>query len=148
MPFWNWNQITETGDLKYLFKTCKGRVSKELGEVWEDLQDQHFREFGQEDVLKARIRTMKKLIELNNKFVQTGQRHLLNFINIEELKLQEGEKSHFKLYQTKDVLERDKGFRIVCSPNDGTDPNQITVVEWYWAAKNLVEKSKKQNGKS
>lgn len=87
MPQWNWQQIQNTGDLKYLFKKCEGKILKEHFELWNDLEEQHIAEFGIPSEVKIRIRKQIKLIQLNAKFIKTKDRVLLNYINIIENEL-------------------------------------------------------------
>lgn len=146
MPQWNWMQIQKTGDLKYLFKKCEGKLLKEHLTIWEALQEQHIQEFGIPSEVKVRIRKQIKLILLNAKFILTRDRVLLNFIRVIENELDKGKEEHMSLFEVKDVLEKYKGFRVVCSPNKGDDPNQITVIEWGHAVKNMIKdvKSREQ----
>lgn len=136
MPYWNWDKIYETGDLKYLFKSCEGVVTKRLEDVWSDLQQQHMDEFGTEDSLRTRTRTIKKLNDLNLEYIETGDRHLLNLINIQESKLQEHKDNHFSMYKVLDVITTHKGFDI--------DPKKYTVIKWFYTLKNMS----KQDGTS
>lgn len=132
MPIWNWNKVIETGDLTYLFKnrTEKTKYSNRLNGVWLDLQQQHMTEFGIDDMVMARMRYIRNIINLNIKFVQTRDRSLLNLINIEEQKLKESEGSYnVRFYKVLDAVTNAKGFRI--------DPKEFTVIEWYHALKNM-----------
>ena len=45
MPIHNWIKICETGDLKWLFITGKGRVTNKTGDHWLVLQQQYIDEF-------------------------------------------------------------------------------------------------------
>jgi len=146
MPQWNWHEIQKTGDLKYLFKNCKGKVLKEHLQLWEELEEQHIAEFGIPSEVKIRIRKQIKLIQLNAKFIKTKNRVLLNYINIIEKELEIKKDLHFGFYDVKDAIEKHKGFRIVCSPNNGNDGNQITVVEWGYALKNIIRHGEKDRG--
>ena len=141
MPYWNWKQVIETGDLRFIYKSCEGRVGKRLIELWEDLQDQHIQTFGLESALIQNIRSKKKVCKLINKYIQTKDRFLLNLIEIEQSKLEE-ETEPVKTHKIKGIIEQYKGFRVVVTPNKGKDSNQITVVEWYSAIKSIKE----QNG--
>ena len=111
--------------------------------LWENLQDQHIQTFGLESALVQNIRAKKKVCKLINKYIQTKDRFLLNLIEIEQSKLNE-EVESVSTHNIKEIIEQYKGFRIVVTPNKGNDTNQITVVEWYSAIKNIKE----QNGKS
>lgn len=129
MPIWNWNKICEEGDLKFLFKNYKDqKVDKVCVSIWEELQQQHMDEFGIDDQLLVRLKTMRKVINLNLKFYETRDRSLLNFINIENTRIEgmtSGIKSRF--YKVLDYVSSYKGFQI--------DPKKFTVIEWYHALK-------------
>ena len=60
MPIWNWNEIFSTGDLKYIFKECSGRVSKSIGDHWDNIQDEYIAEFGLDENFKKELKLLKK----------------------------------------------------------------------------------------
>lgn len=131
MPIYYWQEIIETGDLIHLYKPKrKGLYTSRLMWVWDDLQQQHLDEFGIDPTLRARIKAMKKLVDLNIKFIETRDRSLLNLINIEEHKLEQTIKSHsVRFYKVLDAVSTYKGFRV--------DPKKTTVIEWYHALNNM-----------
>lgn len=134
MPVLYWNELVETGDLTCLYKRKNGQklglYTSRLNDIWLDLQQQHMDEFGIDPMLRARVRAMKKLIDLNIKFVESRDRSLLNLINIEEHKLEETLSGHsVKFYKLLDLVSTHKGYRI--------DPEVMTVIEWYHALKNM-----------
>lgn len=134
MPILYWNELVETGDLTCLYKRKegekKGFYTSRLHAIWLDMQQQHMDEFGIDPILSARIKAMRKLLQLNIKFIETKDRSLLNLINIEENKLDETMTGHsIKFYKMVDLVSTHKGYRI--------DPEVMTVIEWYYALKNM-----------
>ena len=130
MPINNWRLILETGDLKYLFKSRKGRVSKRCIEHWDVLQQEYLDEFGLEESYKQILRLENKLLNLNLDFVIGRDRFLLNVIKITEADisaLREGES--VKFYEMLDHVEKYKGFAI--------DPDNYSVKKWYYSLKNI-----------
>jgi len=130
MPINNWRLILETGDLKYLFKSKKGRVSKRCVEHWDTLQQEYLDEFGIEENYKQILRLEKKLMNLNLDYVITRDRFLFNVIKITEgeialIKQGEG----VKFYEMLDHVEKYKGFAI--------DPETYSVKKWYYSLKNI-----------
>lgn len=131
MPIYNWNKIVETGELKYLFVNG-GRVTKKHAEVWEQIQNEYFKEFGIDPEFKKRIRLMKEVVSLNDEFIQTGDRFILNLINIAELDLKaQKEIKNIRFYDLLDKVMSVKKCYI--------DPKQYTVIQWYYALKNLSD---------
>ena len=132
MPIWNWNKIVETGEMTpYMFKDGKGLYSERLLVFWLELQEQQLKEFGIDDLLRQRIRTMTKLINLNIKYLQTQDRNLLNFIEIEEKKLSETDDGYnIRFYKVVDMLTSHKKLSI--------DPYTFPVIQWYHALKNMA----------
>ena len=130
MPINNWRLILETGDLKHLFKSGKGRVSERCIEHWDVLQQQYLDEFGLDENYKQVLRLQNKLMNLNLDFVITKDRFLLNLIKITETDidaLKQGE--DVKFFEMLDVVEKYKGFAI--------DPNTYSVIKWYYSLKNI-----------
>jgi len=130
MPINNWRLILETGDLKYLFKSRKGRVSNRCIDHWDTLQQEYLDEFGIEESYKQILRLEKKLLNLNLDFVIERDRFLLNMIKITEadIKALKSEES-VKFYEMLDHVEKYKGFAI--------DPDKYSVKKWYYSLKNI-----------
>ena len=130
MPINNWRLILETGDLKYLFKSGKGRVSKRCEDHWDNLQQEYINEFGIEENYKQLLRLQTKLTNLNLDFVITRDRHLLNVIRIIEADIEDLKKGEsIKFFEMLDHVEKYKGFAI--------DPNKYSVKKWYYSLKNI-----------
>jgi hypothetical protein len=129
MPIWNWNKIMETGDLKYLF-ISGGRVSSKCKKIWNDLQDEYFTEFGVDESYKRKLRLMKEVVNLNDQFIQTKDRQILNFINIAEHDIRGlSITNSLKFY---DLLDKVMSVRKMI-----IDPKRFSVIQWYYALKNL-----------
>lgn len=130
MPINNWRLILETGDLKYLFKNRKGRVSQRCANHWDELQQEYIEEFGIEENYKQVLRLEKKLTDLNLDFVITRDRHLLNVIKMTEHDIEEIKQGEsIKFYEMLDHVEKYKGFAI--------DPDKYSVKKWYYSLKNI-----------
>lgn len=142
MPYWNWDKITSTGELKYMFKSCKGRVTAETYEMWLNLQQQHIDEFGIDESLSYRNQIIKKLVNLNIKYLLTKDKQYLIFIKIEEYNLAQISGAKHGLYEILDVITSHKKFDI--------DPKQYTVIKWFYTLKNISKNgssSRKQDSR-
>ena len=140
MPIWNWNQICETGDLKYLYKDLKGRVSKTLDTLWTELQQQYIDEFGLDENFKQQLRLKKDLIKLNCDYILTKDRFKLVEIKIKQADiLSLSGKRVVEFYEVLDHVEKYKGFEI--------DPKKTSVKKWYWTLKNMAKNGKTDSGK-
>lgn len=129
MPIYNWIQILETEDLKWLFKT-EGIITKKVEDHWIELQQQYINEFGLEEKYKQRLRLMEQLRDLNNEFVLTRDRFLLNLIKICEADIQIlSMGTIIRFNQMVDHVEKYKGFSI--------DPKTTSVMKWYYSLKNM-----------
>ncbi len=143
MPIWNWNMITEEGNLIYLFKDWKNRkaISNKANAVWMGLQQQHMDEFGIDISLLDRLKTMRKVIKLNLKFYETKDRSLLNIIAIENSRIEAMKnRAGVKFYKVLDFVSLSRGGARI-------NPRELTVIEWFHALKNMEAKSQqKPNG--
>lgn len=136
MPIYNWNKVFETGDLSYIFKDGKGKITQDLAELWDDIQQQWIDEFGLEQEMEERIRIKRKLAEHKLDYIITQDRFILNFITIAEIELEDlNKQKSVSFYQAKDTVEKYKGFRL--------DPKQITVIEWGYTLKNMAQNGSK-----
>lgn len=132
MPIWNWNEILLSGDIRFIFKRCDGKIMPSTHELWFILQDQYIEEFGLEDNTKKRIKLLKEKARLNYEFILTGDRFINTLLSIVDVDLSELNKGEgVKFYTLKDHLEKYKGgVRI--------DPKITTVTEWFTALKNMT----------
>jgi hypothetical protein len=88
LPIWNWWKIAETGNLIYLYKD--NDYSKEdysLGKVWIDLQNEYLTEFGITDEFEEVLRLKKEWINEKANFLITGDRVILNTIDMLEFEI-------------------------------------------------------------
>lgn len=136
LPIWNWYQIPKNnGDLRFLYKSCKGVVGDKMVQLWYDLQDEYIERFGLDADFEKELALKKQIIQLNCDYVLTQNKFNNTLINIAKADLKAlGDKKGTDFYIIKDSLEKHKGFKI--------DPKTTSVVEWFSTIKNL------SNGKS
>lgn len=77
IPIWNWWKISETGDLKYIFKTEKVDTSivSTIKEVFDFMQDEYFERYGLDSELKKLLSFKKEWIKQRTKWVLNKDRH-------------------------------------------------------------------------
>lgn len=132
LPVVRWFEILSTGHLHHLYKSGTGSVNKKLQDLWIDLQQQYFDEFGIDDNFQIRLVKMKKLVELTCDFIITGDRYLLNQINQLNFELKEnGEDITVSHYKIKSQIEKYRKYPI--------DFKNTTVIEWGWLVKDYQE---------
>jgi len=125
LPIYNWNKIHETGDLGYLFLEYKKSDFKGLIHLWDSIYSEYIKEFGlskeYKEILKLKVNIAKQKAD----YISTGDRIKLNFIALDESRLQEIEKKEPKqsIHKTLMHIEKAQGVRI-------TDKN-TTVYEFY-----------------
>lgn len=78
LPIDNWSKISKESSLLPLVK--RGIPPKDLINVWYDLQDQYTKRYGTTHDYESYIKLIKKAVNLKCKFVESGQRYLLNEI--------------------------------------------------------------------
>ena len=140
MPIKNWIKICETGDLKWLFITGKGRVTKKTGDHWLEIQQQYIDEFGLDESYKQQLRLLKEVVLLNYKLIETKDRSIKNVINLKkaEIEATKGE-TITNFYEVLDRVENYKGFAI--------DPEKTSVKKWYYSLKNMTKDGQANKGK-
>ena len=97
-----WHKIRDKEDYSYLLKDNLHALKKDFvednsGEASEQfltLLSEYFEEFGLSKGYKEEIDKKLQLIDLNLKFVNTGDRFVLNFINIANDELKEMQKNN------------------------------------------------------
>lgn len=135
MPIKNWIKICETGDLKWLFVTGKGRVTKKTGDHWVALQQQYIDEFGLDANYKQQLRLLKEIVILNYKLIETKDRSIKNVINVKEAEIEAAKgETVTTFYEVLDRVEKYKGFAI--------DPAKTSVKKWYYSLKNMSKDGK------
>lgn len=138
LPVKRWFEILKTGQLHHLFVSGKGPVTKSvlLDDLWLDLQQQYFDEFGIDDTFKIRMQKIKRLVELNLDYLITGNRFLLNQIKQIEAELRKwGEDKSTSNYKVKDAIEKHRKYHI--------DLEKTTVIEWGYMVRDYEEAARK-----
>jgi hypothetical protein len=99
LPIWNWWKIAETGNLAYLFKDEKeyNEIDNSLSEVWLDLQNQYLTEFGITDEFEEVLRLKREWINEKANFIITGDRFILNAIDVLEFEMNESMSAKIKV---------------------------------------------------
>jgi len=146
MPIWNWNQVHETGDLKYLlitdnYKGLDDHNSEEMAECWMDLYQQYIDEFGINDQFKRYMEKKKQLCAKISEYIQTGDKFKMNKINILELdiKAMVNDKEPQRFGEVVAGVEKFFGFQI--------DDKKLTVQKYYNYLK-YIESNIKAHGKA
>lgn len=130
MPILVWQEILQTNNLKHLFKSGKGRVTSKIHDLWTDLQQQYFDEFGIDVEFEMRMNKMKRLALLNLEWITTKNRRILNDIAMLEIELANwGKDQGVKFHDLVDRVQSVKKFQI--------DLEKMTVVAWYYMIKNI-----------
>lgn len=129
LPIWNWIQINEKQDFRYLARAISdyAAASKEAVErLWRAIYEEFLQRFGFGETF---IEVMRHRIEIGRLKVMmgvTGDRSHQTFVEIAELEIAELLKPAGKpmdFYRLKAYVEKKNGFRI--------DAHQTTVVEFY-----------------
>ncbi len=137
LPIKRWFKILETGDLKYLYVGKNGPIDKRLAQMWLEIEQQYYDEFGVEVEYEIRIEQIKEKILLECEYILTEDRKLLSQIAILENELSDPEEQFtVKMYDTKDKLEQIRGYQI--------DLDKVTVIEWVYMVKNVPKKSEQE----
>lgn len=88
LPIYNWFKCRDENDLSYLLKDEPRHGTKEdvdfeeLYSVYMDMITEFFKEFGQAKSKKNEIDLISKIVDANLMFVKSGDRFLLNNINV------------------------------------------------------------------
>jgi hypothetical protein len=100
---------------------------KILNKLWEDIYNEYLGEFGLSDNYEEILKQKKKIASLQADYLITGDRILINYVNIEKEQL----KVLTKRDKTKDItfregiaqLEKSQGFKI--------NTRQLSVADYY-----------------
>ena len=92
MPQYNWFKLLDTGNLGFLnvsstmiaAKKVIEVESQELMDLWHDLNNQFFEEFGQSDMSINILEKKRQLCILKAKYIVTGNKMNLTLIEIKE----------------------------------------------------------------
>jgi len=94
LPQWNWNQVHKTGNHAYLkkldsYRNIEEDNSEEIIEEWNKIYDEFIGEFGISKRYLELLEIRKTIANLQIEFIKTGERSILNEIEIEEMDLKE-----------------------------------------------------------
>lgn len=145
LPIKVWHKILSTNDLDLLYIPIKSddkkpskkkKKSVDLSELWLDIQQEFFDEFGVDVEFQIRINKMKKYIILMCEWIITNDRKLLNSINMLDLEMRMwGEQQTIKFYDLVSKVERMRKVPV--------DLDNCTVIRWYHILKDATEAAKK-----
>ena len=126
LPIWNWWKCSETSNLIYLHKNSDYKKEDlSLFELWEDLNNQYFDEFGIGDRLVELMRLKKKWIIKKADYLLNENRFALTELDIIEAEMQDNSSSAnmAKNSDTIIFLEEKLGREI--------NPKEISVKKYY-----------------
>jgi hypothetical protein len=85
LPMFYWKKIHETDELKYLFVgNIECENNQQLEKLWEDIYNEFINMFGISPEYKKIKRIKIKIANLKSDYLITGDRMILNHINVEE----------------------------------------------------------------
>jgi len=140
LPIYNWIKIHETGNLNYLFiqedySKIPTIFKTELIEVWLDLNQQVFNEFGFSKDFERYFFLMKARIKFRSHLIISGDRFIKNEINLLTADIS----------SLTDKTEKQKFDHVVISiekfMSKEVDPRKTSVKKYY----NYLEFINKQN---
>lgn len=103
IPIENWEAVSKTNSLKPLIK--RGLPPKNIKDIWHSLQDQYTERYGLTSDYKDYLDLITNSISLNNRFIETGKRSLLNQIHILKSDIEaKGNQSH--PLELKDIIPK------------------------------------------
>jgi len=127
LPMYNWKQIHDTNELKWLFvKKAKCENTKELEEIWATIYDEYLKEFGLSEEYKEILKIKRRLAMYQADYIEKEDRILLNYINIEQNALESMYDTTKKGSSFRDSLvhlEKMQGIKI--------NTKEITVADYY-----------------
>ena len=120
LPYWNWKKVNETGDYSYLI--ISGEVA-DLELVWFKIFDEYIKEVGLPEEYRDFLELYKEYLVLRIDFELTGNRVLLNFIQIKKIELDKKSKTEPGKDNTTAILSKFMGFPV--------KEKEVTVSEYY-----------------
>lgn len=122
LPIWNWWQVSETGDLKYLCKD--GFEEAPSVDVWTKIHDEYLESYGLNDEFKKLLRLKKDWILKQSKFIVEGDAFSSTLADITEHKINDIINSGSKMSKEDVIifLEEKLGREI--------DPKKLTVKKY------------------
>lgn len=133
LPMDRWDKIHKTNQLKYLFKKDVNVLNNEtLQETWAKIYNEYLIEFGLSPNYKQILKLKREIAIKQADFINSGDRILLTYINIDKENLRILTKPNGKISNFKDNIiniEKIQGVKI--------NPLTITVLEYYTYLNNL-----------
>lgn len=129
LPQWNWNQVHKTGNYAYLkkldsYRGVENDFSENLIEAWHLIYDEFIEEFGLSKRYLNLLEARKIIANLQNEYIRTGNRSLLNEIEIEEIDLVNEFESNDEVRFESIVMAIEKRQSMAL------DPKKITVYKY------------------
>lgn len=89
LPQWNWDEIHKKDNLSYIKKTDNYQGIEEenryyLRSAWNNIYSEYINEFGLSEKYLEILAKKKSIARHKNRYIQTEDRVILNFIRIEE----------------------------------------------------------------
>ena len=130
MPIYYWDRLLKTGDLSNL-ETEGGAVTTDLKEYFHKLNDEYIALIGLSASFKESFNTKIKVIDLVCEYIKTGNRFLLNEIEMlnDEIELLEGGVKSISLDKSLSLLEERFHFAI--------NAKEVSVTDYYRRVKHL-----------
>ncbi|MBV1929796.1 MAG: hypothetical protein KUG81_09845 [Gammaproteobacteria bacterium] len=143
LPQWNWIKVHETNNLGYIralssYRKLGKYVSRSLEKRWDDMYEEYMDEFGLTESYLENLEDKKKLANLQNEFILTNNKVLLNHIRIAKNRLKENEGLKGKGIEFREsivLIEKQQGIKI--------DAKKISVADY-----NAYIKIINKNGKA
>ena len=127
LPMYNWKQIHDTNELKWLFiDNVKCENTKELETIWASIYDEYLKEFGLSEEYKEILKIKRRIAMFQADYIEKEDRILLNYINIEKNALESMYGATTKGSSFRDSLvhlEKMQGIKI--------NTKEITVADYY-----------------
>jgi hypothetical protein len=143
LPQWNWNQIHKTGNYAFLrkqtsYRNIKKEHTESLERLWFEIYNEFIEEFGLSKRYLELLEAKKTIANLKNQYIQTGDRSILNEIEIEEIDFNNEfeKKDEVRFESVVMALEKRQSFSI--------DPKTITVYKYNNYLRTFKEE---ENGK-
>jgi len=141
LPFYNYQQVIETGKLTYLLKdidydTPPKANLQQLSQIWEQINNQIIDKFGIPERYRMTLMAEAEIIKLRLRAAVTDDRSLLTIANVKERQLKESlENQHSAdLYELKVLIETNFKMQI--------DIHKMTVRDFYTYLQ-LIERAQK-----
>lgn len=137
LPIINWIDMRSSGDLKHLIKEDHGLSNVLLLETYYSLINEFWGYFGQDKSFKEVINKKLKLLKVKIKFIETGDRFLINEINVLEDELMLLIDEDIKEIDAKSAMLRE--FALINKEfNGGMSITKDTVFDFYTNRKGVI----------